>query len=617
MPQMRATPQQPVLGGLSRFMRGARDVGDVVQIPILGGLGSLAFGESPEEVERWSYGDYPMMMPLVSGTTRLPVLKRGREGALVDTVFAAPMAKVPARAVRVAPGVIREAAEDFARASAQAAPRIVRETGGQTVSQMVDRPVSAARGVLFDMTPFDSSGRELDPLRKWVETTFRKYIARDAGSPTDVLRRLADEGVFRGVDYSDSVDQGRAARNRSLADMLVRTPTPTSPGATMATTPEGARYENAVDAFMRPSSAGDLLAGPRFPDMSQIVRDNPWLQKVPPETPVMYPNYNSGDFLKESGIGSFLLRNMYDAMTDPTLPPEFRLRPEQLSNISMEAAVRHADALDQWRGRATVEKMLQNPALKPYSERTGDYQWFEFSPEGGEDALRKAMGEESDIMGHCLGNPGQPYCKNILEGQGRALTLRSMKTGQPHVTVELRPPMPFYMDPDFLADPTIAKMWPQYVGSPSYRSKSQDPEMKAFGEWMQRLYPESYKKYASRLNPSTSDPWSIRQIKGKSNAAPVARYQPYVQQLIRSGDWKEVRDLDNAGMIGLDPASDLANAMRAVGEEPPRFITQDELSKLIGRFPASYARGGQVNYDPARIQGIIEGLRAEVANGRD
>lgn len=613
MPQMRATPQQPVLGGLSRFIRGARDVGDVVQIPIFGGLGSLAFGELPEEVERWSYGDYPMMMPLVSGTTRLPVLKRGREGALVDTMFAAPMAKIPARAVRVAPGVVREAAEDFARASAQAAPRIVRETGGQTVSQMVDRPVSAARGVLFDLSPPGPGGPDLEPMRNWLETTFRKYIARDAGSPTDVLRRLADEGVFRApadADASKAVQEA-AARNRTLADMSVRTPTPTSPGVTMATTPEGARYEDIVDSFMAPRLAGGLL------NLPEIARRNPWLQKVPPETPVMYPNYGSGDFIELSGIKDFLLRNMYDATTDPTLPPELRLRPEQLNNISMEAAVRHADALDQWRNRATVEKMLQNPALKPYSERAGDYQWFEFSPEGGEDALRKAMREESDIMGHCLGNPDQPYCRNILEGQGRALTLRNMKTGQPHVTVELRPPMPFYMDPDFLADPTIAKMWPQYVGSPSYRSKSQDPEMKAFGEWMQRLHPESYEKYASRLNPSASDPWSIKQIKGKGNAAPVARYQPYVQQLIRSGDWKEVKDLNNAGMINLDPASDLANAMRAAGQEVPRFITMDEFSELLKQFPARYARGGQVNYDPARIQGIIEGLRAEVANGRD
>jgi hypothetical protein len=47
-------------------------------------------------------------------------------------------------------------------------------------------------------------------------------------------------------------------------------------------------------------------------------------------------------------------------------------------------------------------------------------------------------------------------------------------------------------------------------------------------------------------------PESIVQIKGKQNAAPKKEYLPFVQDFVRSGEWSDVGDLRNTGLIKND-----------------------------------------------------------------
>ena len=44
-------------------------------------------------------------------------------------------------------------------------------------------------------------------------------------------------------------------------------------------------------------------------------------------------------------------------------------------------------------------------------------------------------------------------------------------------------------------------------------------------------------------------PPRISQIKGKSNRAPNEEYLPYVQDFVKSGQWSDVGDLQNTGLI--------------------------------------------------------------------
>jgi len=104
--------------------------------------------------------------------------------------------------------------------------------------------------------------------------------------------------------------------------------------------------------------------------------------------------------------------------------------------------------------------------------------------------LAGKLAEEGNCMGHCVGG----YADEVASGATRILSLRDKK-GQSHVTVEL--------------------------GGEPVR--------------------DSYGGY-------TQGETNILQIKGKQNRAPVDAYQPYVQDLVRSGEWGEVRDLQNTGL---------------------------------------------------------------------
>ena len=90
MPEMRATPRNPAMGGVADFVRGVRDLANQYEIkdfvPLLGGMGvgDLLLGKSPEELEEWAYGNAPMRIPEMSN---VPIVKTGRKEQLMDTMF--------------------------------------------------------------------------------------------------------------------------------------------------------------------------------------------------------------------------------------------------------------------------------------------------------------------------------------------------------------------------------------------------------------------------------------------------------------------------------------------------------------------------------------------------
>ena len=111
----------------------------------------------------------------------------------------------------------------------------------------------------------------------------------------------------------------------------------------------------------------------------------------------------------------------------------------------------------------------------------------------------------------------------------------------------------------------------------------------------------------------------IKQIKGKQNKAPNPEYLPYVQDFVRSGKWSDVGDLSNTGLIGIDRESDMAAAFSKLGKEPPRYVTQDELTNLLkwnrgeSPLPEGFSQGGAVNthdYDPNRVDALVQALEA-------
>lgn len=133
----------------------------------------------------------------------------------------------------------------------------------------------------------------------------------------------------------------------------------------------------------------------------------------------------------------------------------------------------------------------------------------------------------------------------------------------------------------------------------------------------------------------------IVQIKGKANKAPKEEYLPAVQDFVRSGNWSDVGDLKNAGLIDIQNPGQLAynleqiygkdlgvgidkfNAAVEATPEGHRYMTMQEFRKFLGEEPPEgFATGGLVDsaagdansptgdFDPARIDSIVDQLHA-------
>jgi hypothetical protein len=172
----------------------------------------------------------------------------------------------------------------------------------------------------------------------------------------------------------------------------------------------------------------------------------------------------------------------------------------------------------------------EKEALKLYKRQERDQQ------------LAEALKYEGDTMGHCVGG----YCPDVLEGRSRIYSLRD-KRGEPHVTVEVRPKKehPYHNQ--------IPEDVERQLRIEGEKIGNQKADAAGFSKWGDDRDLE-IKQAVSRLkddwamnNPIVTN--SIVQIKGKGNARPVEKYDPYTQDFVRSGNWSDVGDLKNTGLV--------------------------------------------------------------------
>jgi hypothetical protein len=124
----------PTAGKIANLLRQAKDFGNQYEIknyvPFFGGtgLGDLFLGQAPEEVNRWSYGDYPFRNPssvVGTGGNRLDVWKTGRFEPTFDVV-----ANVGLPAVGTAQMVGKPLAKALAPKAGEMAENYLRTVGG-------------------------------------------------------------------------------------------------------------------------------------------------------------------------------------------------------------------------------------------------------------------------------------------------------------------------------------------------------------------------------------------------------------------------------------------------------------------------------------------------------
>ena len=322
---------------------------------------------------------------------------------------------------------------------------------------------------------------------------------------------------------------------------------------------------------------------------------NPWIAKLDPEA-TLY----SGD------IAHLGFDHVVDILKQDLRAG--RIRPEQLNKITVDQAIQRTAEFDMEQAKKMAETQIKQtegmPIHKEYPEgykwielaepkmpesfklpegyilkkderaQNEKSPWFVYGPDGevvsgkkglfhatpeqaienvySKDAyktLEDALKYEGDTMGHCVGG----YCPDVIEGKSRIYSLRDMR-GEPHVTVEVKP------DSYYPYGPPHANILENMEAA----------KEQAIAQGLPTDYDTLYSISTDLLKKNTSP--SIVQIKGKQNKAPKEQYLPYVQDFVRGGNWSDVGDIKNTGLI---KAGD-------------KYATEQELSALASRHYPKY-----------------------------
>jgi hypothetical protein len=415
-------------------------------------------------------------------------------------------------------------------------------------------------------------------LNKWVDSNLTGYVKKKMGTPSDPVRKLAEEGITHmpnnEIDFANQWVPEELAVNRMKAGYPTQGVGQSNFAKGWEAKTDDYIHSAPASEYTKPLTESEIRRG-----MKSVVSDNPWLNKLDPNVPVTY--LKAPDALP-SDLG---FDHIMDVLRQDVT--EGRIRPEQLSKVSMEQAVQRTYEFDQEmakRMRETDFKATEGmPIHKDYGEE--GYRWVELAPDknlpegwkkeesglytgpNGEQSiyhpnyskLSEALKYEGDTMGHCVGS----YCPDVWEGKSRIYSLRDAKN-QPHITVETEPQNPSWSTAknsgaDALLILEEAK---QRMGllTPEMEKEALNllnaDERYAKQKELDKHFADIYKeKYGNALE-------NILQIKGKQNAPPVDKYLPYAQDFVKSGKWNEVDDLENAGMIKNNPEA-ISRKMKA------------------------------------------------------
>jgi hypothetical protein len=152
----------------------------------------------------------------------------------------------------------------------------------------------------------------------------------------------------------------------------------------------------------------------------------------------------------------------------------------------------------------------------------------------------------------------------IKSGNAKVYSLRDPK-GESHATIEV-----------------AKESFPKAFARLS--AEEQAAVREAAGSWASD---EDLLNAMKRIVPEKANiPEKITQIKGKQNAAPNENYQPYVQDFVKSGQWSEVDELKNAGLMDVKYMTNPETLKKYIeqGLDVPKYATEKELDQLHNEY---------------------------------
>ena len=487
-----------------------------------------------------------------------------------------------------------------------ATSNVIKEKGGNWLSGSVEGALSSLKKETPDRT---FRAEDVIPrnraLNNFIDKQLTRYVKNEMATPQDPVRALAERGILH-------VDPDAQYWSNNLVhpsgEHLEK----------LATAPLAQRWENATDNMLRAPSADNLIKE------RSVHGVDDWVKNVPRETPIHHPKDNT----IATNLGfNHLIDELSNAINPESgLPRHLLLDPKSMERVSVPQAVERVSQINAWRAaqKAEADALRANNAAtvlhKEYPEK--GMKWVELRkqgmPEGWvqegsayanpadpkakwiypEESLQDALKYEGDTMGHCVGG----YCEDVASGRSRIYSLRDAK-GQPHVTIEVG------AQPRNIGQQDIPD---NYIEEAMEQLGIHEPEAQwGREEEIDRLAGDLWRKD----NPDTQ---RIVQIKGKQNRAPNPEYLPFVQDFVKSGQWSDVGDLQNVGLIHR---STLDGAEIAKARPDQQYFTQSEIDALYDDVRAriaageKFASGGSVNktLTPEAFQAIISAIMEQGA----
>jgi hypothetical protein len=340
----------------------------------------------------------------------------------------------PLRAVGALPGAIKHGAQEFAKASAAAAPRVIKPKGGNWLTGSIEKNLkplktrlaeAADQNIGFGQGMSFRELREQDALNQWIDRNLTSYVKNEMATPQDPVRLMIDkrqveiEGKYAKDEERAQKMADRAAAEtdpRRKANLTRQAQTmmneakseyeialnhifhiaPDQVGINNIAAPRFRRqnkteqlgisgaakaWEDATDVAITPRSVKELI-DPSYQKQNSISgniaeaeskkEQYPWLEKLDPESKV----YSLERNFDPSNFG---FDHIMDVLRQDVAAG--RIAPEQLSKVSMEQAVRRTSEFDQEMAKKMREaqiKMTEGmPVHKEYPE---GYKWIELAP---------------------------------------------------------------------------------------------------------------------------------------------------------------------------------------------------------------------------------------------
>lgn len=600
MADLKASPRNSALGLISDTLARVRDFGDKAKIPFTDmGLGELFMGKTPEEVNEWSYGNSPLQVVGGGTGSYIPQLKQGRGQQVADTVLSAPglgqMARGAGRAALQFPNSVKRAALDFANASAAANPAVIKRRGGVWdpqfgPKQMTDQllagdelgetnPQVLAR--LRAETNAPRMGINGEAVGNFIRGPLETYFKRDFASPTDRIRMLADEGIV----HLNLVDDWRDVPD-AASDV---------PGwQRMGKTDAGKTWEDTADSYISQTPAKKHVLSPIeeftmdaldnsgkpikiHPESGEILPS--FLNNVPPDEPVHMINQMSWA-PQELGI-THMIDTLMNSLEAGRLTPEQVMSPR----FTIDAAVRHVhEANAQAVKDAEKAVRARMEKLTPIKEYPEGYKWYELPDTADPEAMKLAnsIGCEG---GWCTKEEwaaknygsGGSRLRVLIGPDGKAVTQMTVLPGRDSYTPTLEDLVGSNVR---FANEVHHKLSQEAANHPEWLNGMPNDQQSI--DFVLKNYPDhrNVKEFLSLdTGPTKAE---INEIKGRFNDPPKPEHRPFIQDLIRGGDYGKISDYQNAGLIdmgaftgnnirGYMNSDDAVAAVKALQEKNPQY----------------------------------------------